>query len=422
MRDYDDIQFDLKIRSIAESGEEEVPARIWEGIESRLDAAGKTGPAGKAWTGKRLHVMPWLSVAGLAAALTAAAVVFSWTRDVTPGDSTGSLAYGSTDIDIIRSVPAGILAEASMPGPEAMPYTVAEMPLSRNTAMDAGQATPSHTGLGHETETGQDHETDHPHNAVQPISADTRHTDGQSSRHNSGSPAGEPDASAWTDNGFPEDEVKDAHRTEVALNIFGNALSNKNDGDGGPSGPMRSPGINPVNQLHEENSVSFGIPLSFGVGVKISFTPKWALSAGVNYSLLTRTLSGTYYDGNGVAYSDPDIRNSQHYIGIPVNVYYNIFKGDFADVYAYAGGTVEKCVSDRYLIDAGGTAVNYHGKSRGVQLSTDIGIGVEFTVADRLGLYIDPSLRYYFKSAQPKSLRTVQPLMLGFEAGLRVRL
>ena len=422
MRDYDDIQFDLKIRSIAESGEEEVPARIWEGIKSRLDAAGKTGPAGKAWTGKRLHVMPWLSVAGLAAALTAAAVVFSWTRDVTPGDSTGSLAYGSTDIDIIRSVPAGILAEASMPGPEAMPYTVAEMPLSRNTAMDAGQATPFHTGLGHETETGQDHETDHPHNAVQPISADTRHTDGQSSRHNSGSPAGEPDASAWTDNGFPEDEVKDAHRTEVALNIFGNALSNKNDGDGGPSGPMRSPGINPVNQLHEENSVSFGIPLSFGVGVKISFTPKWALSAGVNYSLLTRTLSGTYYDGNGVAYSDPDIRNSQHYIGIPVNVYYNIFKGDFADVYAYAGGTVEKCVSDRYLIDAGGTAVNYHGKSRGVQLSADIGIGVEFTVADRLGLYIDPSLRYYFKSAQPKSLRTVQPLMLGFEAGLRVRL
>lgn len=422
MRDYDDIQFDLKIRSIAESGEEEVPARIWEGIESRLDAAGKTGPAGKAWTGKRLHVMPWLSVAGLAAALTAAAVVFSWTRDVTPGDSTGTLAYGSTDIDIIRSVPAGILAEASMPGPEAMPYTVAEMPLSRNTAMDAGQATPSHTGLGHETETGQDHETDHPHNAVQPISADTGHTDGQSSRHNSGSPAGEPDASAWTDNGFPEDEVKDAHRTEVALNIFGNALSNKNDGDGGPSGPMRSPGINPVNQLHEENSVSFGIPLSFGVGVKISFTPKWALSAGVNYSLLTRTLSGTYYDGNGVAYSDPDIRNSQHYIGIPVNVYYNIFKGDFADVYAYAGGTVEKCVSDRYLIDAGGMAVNYHGKSRGVQLSADIGIGVEFTIADRLGLYIDPSLRYYFKSAQPKSLRSVQPLMLGFEAGLRVRL
>lgn len=422
MRDYDDIQFDLKIRSIAESGEEEVPARIWEGIESRLDAAGKTGPAGKARTEKRLHVMPWLSVAGLAAALTAAAVVFSWTRDVTPGDSTGTLAYGSTDIDIIQSVPAGILAEASMPGPEAMPYTVAEMPLSRNTAMDACQATPSHTGLGHETETGQDHETDHPHNAVQPISADTRHTDGQSSRHNSGSPAGEPDASAWTDNGFPEDEVKDAHRTEVALNIFGNALSNKNDGDGGPSGPMRSPGINPVNQLHEENSVSFGIPLSFGVGVKISFTPKWALSAGVNYSLLTRTLSGTYYDGNGVAYSDPDIRNSQHYIGIPVNVYYNIFKGDFADVYAYAGGTVEKCVSDRYLIDAGGTAVNYHGKSRGVQLSADIGIGVEFTVADRLGLYIDPSLRYYFKSAQPKSLRTVQPLMLGFEAGLRVRL
>ena len=37
-------------------------------------------------------------------------------------------------------------------------------------------------------------------------------------------------------------------------------------------------------------------------------------------------------------------------------------------------------------------------------------------------MYIDPSLRYYFNCNQPKSIRTVQPLTLGFEMGLRVKL
>ena len=57
-----------------------------------------------------------------------------------------------------------------------------------------------------------------------------------------------------------------------------------------------------------------------------------------------------------------------------------------------------------------------------MQLSANVGVGVEFMLGRHLGLYIDPSLRYYFNCDQPKSIRTVQPLMLGFELGLRARL
>ena len=57
-----------------------------------------------------------------------------------------------------------------------------------------------------------------------------------------------------------------------------------------------------------------------------------------------------------------------------------------------------------------------------MQLSANAGFGVEFMLGDHLGLYIDPSLRYYFDNGQPKSIRTVQPLMLGFEMGFRARL
>ena len=92
------------------------------------------------------------------------------------------------------------------------------------------------------------------------------------------------------------------------------------------------------------------------------------------------------------------------------------------DFYAWAGGTVEKCVSDNYLVDVQNRELNWSKGSKGVQLSAGLGIGVEFILARRLGLYIDPSVRYYFESRQPKSIRTVQPLMFSFEAGLRVRL
>jgi hypothetical protein len=57
-----------------------------------------------------------------------------------------------------------------------------------------------------------------------------------------------------------------------------------------------------------------------------------------------------------------------------------------------------------------------------MQLSANIGMGAEFMVGKHLGIYIDPSLRYYFDNDQPKSIRTAQPLMFGFEMGLRARL
>ena len=88
--------------------------------------------------------------------------------------------------------------------------------------------------------------------------------------------------------------------------------------------------------------------------------------------------------------------------------------------YTYAGGTVEKCISDKY--DVLNTEHIYTGSVSGVQTSANIGLGMEFIFGRRVGLYMDPSLRYYFDCGQPKSIRTAQPLMLGIEMGLRFNL
>ena len=55
--------------------------------------------------------------------------------------------------------------------------------------------------------------------------------------------------------------------------------------------------------------------------------------------------------------------------------------------------------------------------------SAGLGVGVEFKITPWLGLYLDPSFRYYFRpDLQPRSLRTIQPLRFDLEAGLRFSL
>ena len=173
------------------------------------------------------------------------------------------------------------------------------------------------------------------------------------------------------------------------------------------------------------NKNTFGIPLSFGAGVKFDLSEKWAVGVGIDYTLLSRKFYGTYIvvDDKGSIEGSPiysDIRNNQHYVGIPVNVFYNILNNDHLNFYAYAGGSVEKCIVDSYHIM--NTDIIHKEDVKGVQLSAITGIGVEFMLGKHLGLYVDPRLRYYFDCNQPKSIRTEQRLMAGVEMGARFRL
>lgn len=449
----EDRQFDLKIRSIMENGKEEVPDRVWDAVQQRLSALEySSAERGKQ---QRRTVMSRLiyAAAGVAAAAAiAAAVIFTGPSGSQQGPDTladaGNSGQAMTqpagqsggtgdndimidvvpreesitgkDIDSISGQIAAIgltayvpepMSESGMPGISA----AADRTSAAGTTADAGTVTaPEDHGTGTTAgtriatvpevqETGSTHEDQKTGNVSRTASGITEVVQDK-----------------WA--ATTGTEERQSRRPEISLTVYGNALSNNSDGKSSRRPPiMQSPGVM-KNCVVEDQAKSYGIPLSFGAGVKIAFTPRWALSAGINYTLLTRTLSGTYYDRDGSPNYDNSISNRQNYIGIPVNVYCNILSGDFVDFYAWAGGTVEKCVSDNYLVDVQNRELNWSKGSKGVQLSAGLGIGVEFILARRLGLYIDPSVRYYFESRQPKSIRTVQPLMFSFEAGLRVRL
>ena len=79
---------------------------------------------------------------------------------------------------------------------------------------------------------------------------------------------------------------------------------------------------------------------------------------------------------------------------------------------------MEKCIYQRYVFGSN----TLHEKVGGLQWSARIGLGAEYWMAPRLGLYFDPSLVYFFDNGQPLSIRTQQPLQARFEIGLRFKL
>ena len=443
MSDLEENKFDLQIRSMLEDAEEKVPDRVWEAISSRLDKADAAQ--------RRRKVLPWLRYTGLvsAAAVIALGIFFS----VNTADRATSPLQKSS-----QAVESAIADNITSPADEeitSQETLTTDIPQQESAPAQKPSSIADDIRVSSVAEVAPDMD-----GRVSSAAEITPDMDGDAAAEQPAAPEGEPaipqdtqgenragsisrqieeaaakDAFAqneepWDETDFMEEEQSPKKGIRTSLTISGNAAGNSASGNsrsgGRPIMSVMRPDRNSQNAIDEDkNSCTYGIPLSFGLGTKIIFTDRWSLGIGINYSLLNRTFSGTYTKYN--AKGDPEpvhyskIRNSQSYIGIPVNVYFSIVRNRTVDFYAYAGGTAEKCVFNGYRM--GNTEATYKEKVAGFQFSANAGIGVEFIIADMLGIYVDPSVRYYFPdSRQPKSIRTVQPLSLGFEVGFRVRL
>lgn len=173
-----------------------------------------------------------------------------------------------------------------------------------------------------------------------------------------------------------------------------------------------STGYSNVEPLSDGN-VKFFSPVSLGIQFKTAVADHLYLGTGLSYSYLVsqydmlvdkQLFSGAY--------------NQLHYLGIPLNLSYNFVDTKSLGVYASVGGAVEKCVSQRYVYASN----TLHQKVAGLQWSAQAGIGVEYWFLPRVGIYLDPSLVWFFDNAQPLSIRTQQPLQARFELGFRFKL
>lgn len=389
-------EFDILMKSVLAQAEEEVPSRVWEGISSELDRI----EAAKV----RRPVMVWFrrsAIAVAAAAAVAVGVFVDWNghdADLVPQSAGTQMIAVAEPEPVSDNAEDPLLADAQEEVRKAVFKAKEIVPVPdkpQETALEE-QVVPEEP----ETVSIQEIVEEKPVAKEEP-------------------------ATVWADDWAEDDEPQKVRRG-IAVTASGTAGTNSVQKNGG--GLMKRPSLSTVRPQtgveQKSTGSTYGLPVSFGAGVQFPLDERWSLGIGANYTLLTRKFFGTYTSVNSEGVIETsvssDIRNVQQYIGIPVNAFYNILKKDYVNFYAYAGGTVEKCISDKY--DILNTEYIYRGTAKGVQLSANVGLGVEFLVGRHLGIYIDPSLRYYFNCGQPASIRTSQPLMMGLEMGLRFRL
>jgi hypothetical protein len=385
---------DMMFKSILESGQEEVPGRVWDGVASELARREKA-------------VLWWKrTAAGVAAAASVmVGVLLHQPSEEMALPSGDAIAVVAPVEDVVEKVATeeldasfdtgryiAFVPKVEKPAEKAPANTLpAEAAVTETLAATERTATVEETAAG-KAETAE--------------SAENRQ--------------------AFTP--FPEEWEKEEavkkHKVKASLTLSANTGANT-VGKSAPSGRLNRP-MSPNAQIKpgitETGNNSFGLPISLGIGARFDIAPKWSVGVGVNWSMLTRNFDGAFtkVEGNEtLEYTESSIRNTQHYIGIPVNVYYNIISNKHINFYTYAGGAVEKGLTNKFGILSSKSV--YKEEIQGVQWSANLGLGVEFMFGKHLGLYLDPSVRYYFNCQQPKSIRTAQPFMLGLELGLRTR-
>ncbi len=412
-----DGQFDKRIREILSEPEEQLSQealdRIWNGVEPRLDTAQNRRGI--------VVLRRWLAAVSSVAAVAAVALaVVHSLPDGIPEDGTVvaeeivSEAAGR-DASEESLLCAGPVGKEIVTVKEAL--AAVEGPASGVTEDDAAAA--------EETESTED--TMGTKGTEDTEIAENTERAGSVSAERVIAEAAATDGEDWSDvdeTDFEKDYVKKkaGRRRPFELSVGGNSFV----GPQKSSGPVRLSSKGNRTPSGKEfvegsNSDTYSLPISFGVGVKYSITKWLGVGVGFSYTLLNKKVTGTYYDADGWCCS-AEMKNSQHYIGIPVDIYFSLFRTKQWNAYAAVGGAVEKCVRNRYTGIFDGESLFYTRNVGGVQTSVKAGLGIEYSPLDFLGIYIDPSIKYYFAANQPRSIRTAQPLAFGVEAGLRFKL
>lgn len=165
------------------------------------------------------------------------------------------------------------------------------------------------------------------------------------------------------------------------------------------------------------SDAEYSLPLTVGLQLQIRINRIFAVGLGLNYSMLRSKYEGLM---NAKFYN---VKQTLHYIGVPVNAYITLTDSRYLYGYANGGFSVEKGLRANYkMTDHTGHVMRKHSKISGLQYSANIGLGLEFKFSDNFGLYVEPNLVCFFNSDVPASIRTDEPLQFRGDVGFRFHL
>ena len=135
-------------------------------------------------------------------------------------------------------------------------------------------------------------------------------------------------------------------------------------------------------------------PLTIGMGIERRLSDRFFLETGLRYNLLTT--------------EDDRI----HTLSIPVKVGIRLIDTSCFELYANAGGAVEKTI-------AGATNNSFHAQP--IQLAVEAGLGISYRLNERFALLAEPTLTHHFHTdATTPTIRHARATNLTLLCGVRM--
>ncbi len=179
-------------------------------------------------------------------------------------------------------------------------------------------------------------------------------------------------------------------------------------GGGSFLGPMMA-------QKEKVATLEHSMPVSVGVTVNYSLTDWLSLESGLLY---------TSYSSRGESagmMSSYVRKRSMDYLGVPLNVRFDVVEYNGLTLYGSLGFTAELCVAakDRLLLDGALNSVTSLTDFDRLTGSLNAVAGVNYNLFDNIGLFGEVGCSYWsVPDSYPENYRTIHPLSLATRLGL----
>lgn len=176
------------------------------------------------------------------------------------------------------------------------------------------------------------------------------------------------------------------------------------------------------NQPEVQEEYSHKIPVKVGLTARYNITGRLGVETGLTYSILSSSVkTGNSETGKNWSTGSQTL----HYLGIPLNISFNILNSRYVNVYVIGGGMMEKSISgsiktDEYVDGKFARTLTAKISPKGLQWSVNAAAGVQANILPQLGVFVEPGVSHHFKNgSRVRSIYTDKPTDFSLGFGLR---
>lgn len=176
------------------------------------------------------------------------------------------------------------------------------------------------------------------------------------------------------------------------------------------------------NQPEVQEEYSHKIPVKVGLTARYNITGRLGVETGLTYSVLASSVkTGNSETGNNWSSGSQTL----HYLGIPLNLSFDILNSRYVNIYITGGGMMEKSISgniktDEYVDGKFARTLTAKISPKGLQWSVNAAAGVQANILPQLGVFVEPGVSHHFKNgSRVRSIYTDKPTDFSLGFGLR---